>query len=534
MARIPEEDITRIKRDTDLAALVRSRGIALEENTAAATWPGRVPSTRDAEPSFIVTPAKGLYHCMGCGAAGNAIQFVEKFDGVSFRHAFELLNDGPAAFTEPPQRPNKQSTVSRLDVPFDPEGGDADLFASVIDYYHERLLKTPAALDYLTSRGLHDPEMIKRFRLGFADRTLGLRLPDKNRRAGEAIRSRLQKLGLLRPSGHEHFNGSLVVPVFDREGHVSEIYGRKINNNQSKGYPLHLYLPGPHAGIWNAPDAFASGDLILCEAPLDALTFWTHGCEPHGQLQNVSFIYGTEGFPDYFMDAFIQHKVHTVRLAYDNDPAGNRAAERDTERLAAHGHQRLPHPVPSRHGRQRIRLKSYPCRKIFSHRRQKCGMAGRPHDRARSSSELVATKLVATCPEPPIPPDPVHPVKTSGEYHTLELGSRSYRIGGLDKNNSLEVMKISLRLRHKEDFHLDSLDLLRDGDRRRFIERAAEETGLEKELIKRDLGKLLLALEAAQDERINALTNVDRTPTVELNEGEQADATGLLAVARSH
>ena len=52
--------------------------------------------------------------------------------------------------------------------------------------------------------------------------------------------------------------------------------------------------------------------------------------------------------------------------------------------------------------------------------------------------------------------------------------------------------------------HVDSLDLYRDGERRKFIERAAEETSLEQDLLKRDLGKLLLALEQTQEERLAA------------------------------
>jgi hypothetical protein len=59
--------------------------------------------------------------------------------------------------------------------------------------------------------------------LGFADRTLGLRLPEKTRKAGNEIRSRLQKLGLLRESGHEHFNGSLVIPVIGIGGDITEV-----------------------------------------------------------------------------------------------------------------------------------------------------------------------------------------------------------------------------------------------------------------------------------------------------------------------
>jgi hypothetical protein len=65
----------------------------------------------------------------------------------------------------------------------------------------------PEALEYKASRGLRHLELVDRFRLGFANRTLGLRLPEKNRLAGAALRGRLQELGILRASGHEHFNG---------------------------------------------------------------------------------------------------------------------------------------------------------------------------------------------------------------------------------------------------------------------------------------------------------------------------------------
>ena len=70
--------------------------------------------------------------------------------------------------------------------------------------------------------------MIAQFRIGFASRTLGYRLPDKNRKSGAEMRGRLQQLGILRESGHEHFNGSVVFPVFDLNGSVTEMYGRKI------------------------------------------------------------------------------------------------------------------------------------------------------------------------------------------------------------------------------------------------------------------------------------------------------------------
>ena len=110
MPRIPESEIERIKKNTDLAALVRSRGIELKKH-GTGNLAGCCPFHDDKTPSLIVTPSKGLFHCLGCGAAGNVIQFVQKFDGVSFRHAFELLNEGPAAFESSSGQPVKAGSV---------------------------------------------------------------------------------------------------------------------------------------------------------------------------------------------------------------------------------------------------------------------------------------------------------------------------------------------------------------------------------------------------------------------------------------
>ncbi len=66
--------------------------------------------------------------------------------------------------------------------------------------------ESPEALAYLEQRGLNDPELIERFRFGFANRTLAYRLAGKKNKAGREVRGQLQKVGLLRQSGHEHFN----------------------------------------------------------------------------------------------------------------------------------------------------------------------------------------------------------------------------------------------------------------------------------------------------------------------------------------
>src|SRR5690606_27525073 len=118
---------------------------------------------------------------------------------------------------------------------------DEVLLRQVVDYYHETLKASPEALGDLQKRGLNSSEMIERFRLGFANRTLAYRLPQKNRKTGAELRGRLQALGILRESGHEHLNGSLVVPVIDEQGRITELYGRKVNDNLREGTPKHLY-----------------------------------------------------------------------------------------------------------------------------------------------------------------------------------------------------------------------------------------------------------------------------------------------------
>ena len=177
MPRIPDEEIERIKRETDLAALVRSRGVELRKH-GSKDLAGKCPFHQDDQPSFIVSPDKGLFHCMGCGAAGNAIQFVEKFDGVSFRHAFELLNDGTAAFSAAgrPATALKKATVPRLELAVRRRRPRTRRsWRQVVDYYHERLLKTPAALDYLQAAAASATRRrIERFRLGLRRPDAGL------------------------------------------------------------------------------------------------------------------------------------------------------------------------------------------------------------------------------------------------------------------------------------------------------------------------------------------------------------------------
>jgi DNA primase catalytic core len=262
MARIPDEAITRIKQDISLARLVESAGIALKPHGKDLL--GLCPFHDDHTPSLVITPDKNLWHCLGaCGKGGSVIDWVQQMHGVSFTQAFHMLAEHSPALAAV-NRPIKQATTPKLTNPLTAVE-DAALLNQVIDYYHDELKKSPEALAYLKQRGLNHPEMIDHFKLGFANRTLAYRLPEKNRKAGAQIRTQLQRIGILRESGHEHFNGSLVIPIINHH-QVKEVYGRKINHQLRKGTPMHLYLPGAHQGIFNVEALRASTEIILCES----------------------------------------------------------------------------------------------------------------------------------------------------------------------------------------------------------------------------------------------------------------------------
>jgi DNA primase len=151
---------------------------------------------------------------------------------------------------------------------------------------------------------------------------------------------RTDTLGLLRDTGHEHFNGSLVIPIFGesglpagRQGEALGMYSRKITpgGKLRKGTPLHLYLPGPHRGVFNVESLMASTTVILCEALIDALTFWCAG------FRNVTASYGVSGFTEDHLAAFKKQGTETVLIAYDRDDAGEKAATALSEKLIAQG-----------------------------------------------------------------------------------------------------------------------------------------------------------------------------------------------------
>jgi DNA primase len=264
----------------------------------------------------VISPEKNLWHCLGaCQTGGSVIEWVMKAEGVSFRQAVGLLQADYAPSLVADAAPSKRNRIKQQPPPLNASAEDQALLRQVVDYYHETFKSDAEGLAYLEKRGI-SVEAIDHFRLGLANRTLGYRLPEKTRKAGAEIRGRLQSLGILRQSGHEHFNGSVVIPVIN-DGQVQELYGRKIGERLRKGTPLHLYLPGPHQGVFNLKALQATKEIILCESLIDALTFWSAG------YRNVTASNGIEGFTADHLKALRAHNTERVLIARKKGDTNN-------------------------------------------------------------------------------------------------------------------------------------------------------------------------------------------------------------------
>lgn len=547
MPRIPDDQIERLKTEISLQRLAEGHGIKLKKH--GKDHIGLCPFHDDHDPSLVISPDKNLFHCLGCGAGGSVIDWVMKIEGVSFRHAVELLQADYDPSSLAAHAPVKQATVPKLAAPLKRNTDDQQLLNQVIDYYHGQLKQNVDALSYLEKRGLKNDELIEYFKLGVSDRTLGYRLPRKNRKEGAELRGQLQRIGIYRESGHEHFNGSLVIPVIDEQGNITEVYGRKLNENLRKGTPKHCYLPGPHEGIFNIEALKASHEIILCESLIDALTFWNAG------YRNMTCSYGIEGFTDHHLAAFKQYEIQRILIAYDRDEGGNNAAEKLAERLTAEGIECFRILFPKGMDANEYALSVQPASKslgVVIRSAEWMGKGKAPERQldietqtsqpnTNQSSPLVAeppsepaTKHVPdtdpgeiTLPASPMPkPGAEVEAIQAGSEIFITLGDRKYRIRGLAKNTGIDTLKVNVLVAKDELVYVDTFDLYAARPRAAYIKQASHEIGISEDVIKTDLGKVLLKLEALQEAQQDEST--PESKVVEINDTDRQAALALL------
>jgi hypothetical protein len=405
---------------------------------------------------------------------------------------------------------------------------DAALLGRVADYYHRTFLNEPAALKYLQSRACLHPEAVNAFKLGYSNRTLGYRVPPVETAAGRQLKARLQALGVLRQeTGHEHLNGCVVFPIHDLAGNVVQLYGRRLNATGDQ--PRHLYLARPKCGIWNHAALLPGGDWLLTEALIDGLTLWCHG------WHNVTASYGVHSFTVEHMALAQERKPARMVIIYDADTAGHSQAAALAHELAAKGIAAWRATPPEGKDINDVAREAddpaAALRTIIDGAKKIAGpvivsvvkpeaapSSDASHTPVSSIAALAAKIEAASSSAKPTadraasPGDGVTVAKNDAEEIVLTIGDRTYRVRGLAKNTGFEALKVSLRVACGETWHLDTLDLAQAKQRAAFVQAAADETALKPELLKHDVGRVLLKLEELQEARLRAQVTPSAPP----------------------
>jgi len=507
MARIPNAELQRIKREVALSSLVSS---TVKLAPRGKDLVGKCPFHDDDTASFVVTEGKGLWHCFGCHAGGTAIDWVMKVEGLTFRDAADKLLLSLTSTTEP----------SLPALTLSPKMTDAELMSAVVDAYHAQLLALPEGLAYLTeTRGI-SLDVVKRLRLGYAPKSpaLSSRLPPPLR---DELRQRLQQLGIIRETGREHMAGRVVVPFVDESGAVVGLYGRRTNATATTESPKHLYLPGPHRGVLNLDQL--GEEVIVCEAAIDALTFLSHG------FTSVTSSFGCEGFTEEMMAVFQRRGVRRVVIAFDHDEAGDHCADKLAEVLDGIGIESARALLPKTLDANAYALTMKPADKALrvvvdtAKPWRTTTNAEPPLEPPPSAAEAPpapqSTPSPAMVPEPLPVRDVVVDEKGLDEATVTTHGLR-FRVRGLAKLSSFDVLKVNLLVGLGDLFHVDTLDLYAAKARAFFTASAAHELRLPIEEMKAATGRLILALEELRDRRLTTTTN--EPPPMSDDEREEA------------
>lgn len=540
MPRIPKHELEQLKRGVSLLTLAESQGHKLKKQ--GQDYVLLCPFHAEKTPSMVISPAKNLYHCFGCGEAGSAIDWMMKTEHFSLPKAVLRLREfagehHSSLATTPASPPVTRAKLADLD-----DDGQA-LLNQVIDFYHQQLLASPEALQWLAGRGLNHPELVSHFRLGYAGAhgiggEAGV-LPSPASREGKRLREKLAAAGVLRETTkQDHFRGCVVMPVVGwsesanvaHRGRVLQLYGRRTLTVKS-GSPKHLYLPSPLVGVWNEAALKASSEVILCEALIDAMTFWCAG------FRNVIVAYGVNGFTADHLTALQYHGVKRVLIAFDRDEAGDRGAEAVAGDLLEAGIEAWRVRFPQGLDANAYALKSGNPEKALGLALEQAAWMGHGTgpgavfvqetpgpDTPSSLAALPGTQASPLSAETaPIPGE----VTSSGEL-LMRCGPRVWRVRGWQKNTVPDVMKVNVQVRDEASgaFHVDQLDMYHAKQRQSYINVAAVELGCEQSVIKREAGRLLLMLEQKQDEAQRQ--SEQEKPSVTVSGEDEAAALELL------
>ncbi|MDA8561493.1 DNA primase [Gammaproteobacteria bacterium] len=234
MEMIPREFIQQLINKTDIVDLIDGK-IPLQKKSSN-NYFSCCPFHTEKSASFSVSQNKQFYYCFGCGANGNAIDFLIKYDRLSFPEAVEMLAK-IAGIEIPRKQPSVNKKMPYPDI--------YDLLNVVTNYYRSELKNSNESINYLKNRGLSGV-IAKKFSIGYAPPGWGSVLHKFG--TSQILKEKLFDAGMLikkADSGfYDRFRDRIIFPIQDRRGRVIGFGGRVTSNDEPK------YLNSPETTVF--------------------------------------------------------------------------------------------------------------------------------------------------------------------------------------------------------------------------------------------------------------------------------------------
>jgi len=332
MARYSDEIINEIFAQNDIVDYVSSY-VHLKKN--GKDYTGLCPFHKEKSPSFHVNQEKQLFHCFGCGAGGNLIQFVMRSEGLDFLEALKLMAD-KAGIILP------EDDISYDDGYYQKKKRILSMNKTAARFYYELLTKDEsgkAGLKYFTDRKI-DHKTITNYGLGFAPDSFDRLKSYMNKLAfsdDELVEAGLcgNKNGRI----YDKFRNRVIFPIIDLRGNVIAFGGRRIEDNSEKqGYSTRKYLNSSDTPVFNKGKNLFSLNLakktsdmqcILCEGYMDVISVYKAG------VQNIVATLGTALTED--QAKLLLKYTNEILLCYDSDEAGQAATKRAIDIISLAG-----------------------------------------------------------------------------------------------------------------------------------------------------------------------------------------------------
>lgn len=321
--RIPQSKIAEVSSAADIVQVISAY---VDLKKAGKDYRGICPFHGDKDPSFYVSPQKGIFHCFGCAVGGSVFNFIMKMENVPFAEAVQVL-------------------ARRYGVPFHFEKADTAVrdersrlmkaLEIAQGYFEENLRSNLAARDYLENRGVAST-WFDTLGLGFAQDSWD-GMTSHLRTTGIAVQDAVSA-GLIkqRPSGghYDYFRSRLMIPIRDLSGNTVGFGGRIYGEGDPK------YLNSPESAVFrkksvlygldSAREAIRrEGRVILVEGYFDQISLRIRGLE--NTVAPLGTALGSEQI------RLIKRFSTEVVTVFDGDEAGLRAVKRSIPLFLAEG-----------------------------------------------------------------------------------------------------------------------------------------------------------------------------------------------------